>query len=170
MSTPLDHIYRRYLRLVRAQVERILRPEADSETDVLVREVFVKYWRAYGEREQQDPAALLFRMATYAAVGALRGRRRRHTQRTAFVFARPTMLEQASCTKVHALLLRVSREDAEAAALYFLANLSQTEIARTLATTQRDIAGRLGRFEKLLECDAAKTDWRQLGLLQGSKS
>jgi RNA polymerase sigma factor (sigma-70 family) len=167
VSTSIDHIYRRYLRLVRAQVQRILRNNTD--TDDIVQEVFIKFWRAYGETEQQDPAALLFRMATYAAISALRGRRRRSARETVFASARATTAQQASNMEVHSLLSLVSREDAEAAALYFLADMSQQEIATTLATTRHDVMCRLERFEEKLQREAKRHDW-QLESPHGTKT
>ena len=126
MKTSIDDIYRQYLRLVRAQVERIVPGNVD--TDDVVQGVFVKYWRAYGETQQDDAAALLFRMATYAAISALRSRRRRNTRETVFASARAEVGQQTSQMEVHSLLSLVSREDAEAAALYFLADMSQVEV------------------------------------------
>ncbi len=167
MRTSIDLIYRQYLRLVRAQVERILR--GNTETDDVVQEVFVKYWRAYGETQQDDPAALLFRMATYAAISALRGRRRRSARETVFANAGSAVTHQASPMEVHSLLSLVSREDAEAAALYFLADMSQQEIATTLATTRHDVMCRLQRFDDKLKREAKKHDW-QLEIPHGNKT
>ena len=167
VNTSIDHIYRQYLRLVRAQVERILRRNTD--TDDIVQEVFVKYWRAYGDTQQDDPAALLFRMATYAAISALRSRIRRNARETVFASAGATVAQQASPMEAHSILSLVSREDAEAAALYFLADMSQQEIATTLATTRHDVMCRLQRFEDKLQREAKKHDWH-LEIPHGNKT
>lgn len=157
MSASLTHIYRQYLQLVRGQVGRILHGAAD--TDDIVQDVFIMYWRKYMHTPQDECPALLFRMATHAALNCLRSTRRRQVRESAFTHPTGNAVPGAAWD-IQSLLRLAPREDAEVAAMYYLADMSQEEIAKTLKVTRHEVLTRLERFSKKLKREAHTHHWQ----------
>jgi RNA polymerase sigma-70 factor (ECF subfamily) len=142
-------IYRRYIVMVRNRALRILKNP--TLADDVAQEVFVRYLqhRRKGGREE-NPAGLLYRMATNMSLNHLRDTRRRQE-----------LLDQAGANPhgkgfqapdeslvLRQLLAKVSKKEARIASYYYLDDMEHKEIAELLSINRRTVGRRLERFRR----------------------
>jgi RNA polymerase sigma-70 factor (ECF subfamily) len=159
VSAGLEGLYRQYGQLVRAQAIRLLGGDADA--DDVMQEVFLKYWRRDGGVSQDDAAALLFRMATNAAISRLRKVRRLLRLQTLGAGTGLSFDDPTAHGHVRSLLAVAGQKDAEVAALVYLGGLSQVEVVATLGMSRHEVAMRLQRFADSVRREADVHGWLQ---------
>jgi len=148
LSPPLDIslLYRRHVAMVRARSLRILGSVAAAED--VAQEVFIRFLQDSGRRAVPEaPAAMLYRMATNAALNRLRDARRRDELDAQHLSPSgqgdPDPVDWIALRQV---LAQVSEEEAQIATYFYFDGLEHEEIAALLSLQRRTVGRRLDSF------------------------
>ena len=149
----LEELYEKHAAAVYGRCRYLLRDDAEAK-DAL-QDVFVKVLRALPEfREAASPSTWVLRIATHHCLNVMRSRKALwREQLLAVARERRQETEPPDRRELVRMLLAAAPEEAqEVAVMYFVGELTQTEIAQELSRSLPTVRKRLREF---LECARA---------------